>query len=62
MWDDLWAALALVLVLEGLMPFANPRRYRETMATVAQFNERSLRFIGLVSMLAGLGLLYVVRT
>ncbi|MSR15679.1 MAG: DUF2065 domain-containing protein [Gammaproteobacteria bacterium] len=62
MWQDLMAAGALVLVLEGILPFLNPRRYRETMQAITQFNDQTLRGIGLLSMAAGVGLLYFVRT
>lgn len=60
-WSDLWAALALVLVIEGLMPFLAPAAFRRTMASVTQFHDGQLRTIGLISMLAGIGVLYFVR-
>lgn len=62
MWQDLLAAGALVLVLEGILPFLNPRRYRETMQNITQFNDQTLRTIGLLSMVVGVGLLYIVRS
>ncbi len=61
MWNDLLTALALVLVLEGIMPFINPAGLRKMIVVVAQMNDVTLRFIGLSSMLAGLLLLYLVR-
>lgn len=61
MWTDLGAALALLLVLEGMLPFVNPRRFRESLAMVQQFSDRGLRVLGLVSMLGGVILLYMVR-
>lgn len=61
MWNDLWAALALMLVLEGILPFLSPARMRRLLAVMASVDERSLRLSGLLSMLAGLGLLYLVR-
>ncbi len=60
-WSDLWAAFALYLVLEGLLPFASPRRWREALVTIAELDDGSIRRIGLVSMVAGLVLLYFVR-
>ncbi|MDZ7748946.1 MAG: DUF2065 domain-containing protein [Halofilum sp. (in: g-proteobacteria)] len=60
-WGDLWSALALVLVIEGLMPFLMPAAFRRTMASVAQFPDGQLRTVGLVSMLVGIALLYLVR-
>ena len=60
-WSDLWAAVALYLVLEGLMPFANPGAMKRALAQLSQLDERTLRIVGLVSMIAGAVLLYVVR-
>lgn len=61
MWQDLWTALALMLVLEGILPFVSPRGYRDMMRTVGQLDDKSLRNAGLGIMLAGLVLLYLVR-
>ena len=61
MWSDLLSALALVLVLEGILPFLNPAGLRKMMITAAQLDNRSLRITGLLSMVAGLLLLYFVR-
>ncbi len=60
-WGDLWAAFALYLVLEGLMPFLNPGGMKRTLLQLAQLEERTLRTAGLVSMIAGVLLLYFVR-
>lgn len=61
MWQDLLAALALMLVLEGILPFASPRGFRNLVRAVSETDDRSLRVSGLVTMLAGLALLYLVR-
>ncbi len=60
-WSDLWAAFALYLVIEGLMPFANPGGMRRALLQLSQLDERTLRIAGLLSMIAGAVLLYVVR-
>jgi uncharacterized protein len=60
-WNDLWAACALYLVLEGLMPFANPGGMKRALAQLSQLDERVLRIAGFLSMVAGTVLLYVVR-
>jgi hypothetical protein len=60
-WNDLWAACALYLVLEGLMPFANPGGMKRALAQLAQLDERTLRIAGFLSMAAGAVLLYFVR-
>lgn len=61
MWNDLWAALALLMVIEGIAPFINPGAVKRMMATLVQMDDHSLRIAGLVSMLAGVALLYWVR-
>jgi uncharacterized protein YjeT (DUF2065 family) len=61
MWDDLWTALALVLVIEGILPFLSPSRMREAFITAARLDDRTLRIIGLASMVGGVLLLYAVR-
>ena len=60
-WHDLWAAFALYLVLEGLVPFANPGGMRRTLARLSAMDDRTLRIGGLLSMIAGALLLYFVR-
>jgi len=61
MWQDLWAALALMLVIEGILPFANPGGFRKMMQMVGDMDDKALRNGGLFTMLAGLVLLYLVR-
>jgi len=58
---DLFAAVALMLVFEGVMPFLDPARFRRTLLTAAGQDDRSLRVVGLLCMLAGVALLYAVR-
>ena len=60
-WADLGAALALVLVLEGLIPFLSPKGYRSMVQQMAQMPEQMLRNVGLVLIIVGLLLLYLVR-
>jgi hypothetical protein len=61
MWQDLLAAVGLMLVLEGIMPFLNPQGVKETLLQILQLEERILRLLGLGSMLLGLLLLYLIR-
>lgn len=61
MWQDLLAALALVLVIEGILPFLNPGRFRDMLRLLEQVDDAVIRRIGFISMLAGLGLLLLVR-
>lgn len=61
MGQDFLAAMCLVLVLEGILPFLMPRRWRDMMLSLAQVDERSIRMIGFGSMVLGAGLLYLVK-
>ncbi|MEE9141618.1 MAG: DUF2065 domain-containing protein [Gammaproteobacteria bacterium] len=60
-WADLLSALGLMMVLEGLMPFANPSGTRRTMAMLSQTDDGKLRIFGLISMVVGVALIYFVR-
>lgn len=60
-WSDLLAALALYLILEGLIPFFSPLAFKRFMQNMMTLPESTLRKVGLGSMVAGVILLYVVR-
>lgn len=58
--NELLSALALVLVIEGLMPLISPARWREVFSRVLSMSDGQLRFVGLASILMGLlGLLWL---
>jgi uncharacterized protein len=61
MWNDLWVAMALMLVLEGIVPFLSPDTLRRMLVSLIQMDNRSMRIAGLISMLAGVALLYLVH-
>jgi uncharacterized protein YjeT (DUF2065 family) len=61
MWENLLPALALVLVIEGILPFLSPRTWRDAMLQAGQLPDRALRIMGLSSMFAGVVILYFVR-
>ena len=61
-WPDFAAALGLLLVVEGVLPFLNPRGIKRVLATMATMDDGALRVAGAVSMLAGLLLLWLVRS
>jgi hypothetical protein len=50
-------AIALVLVIEGLLPFLAPSAWRETFRRILQLSDGQIRFFGLTSMIIGLLLL-----
>ena len=53
-WDVFWAALALMLVFEGVFPFLSPGGWRQTFLKLLQLRDGQLRFFGLTSILLGL--------
>ena len=59
MGSSLFLAFALMLVLEGLLPFVAPKMWRETFARLVRMSDGQIRFIGLSSMLVGLIVLIV---
>jgi uncharacterized protein YjeT (DUF2065 family) len=61
MWRDLFVALALLLVLEGIIPFLNPAGMRRTLLLISEMTDSQLRFAGISSMLIGTVLLYIVH-
>lgn len=61
MGKSLLTALALMLIIEGLLPFLAPGFWRETFRRITAMSDGQLRFIGLSSMLAGLLLLFFSR-
>ena len=58
LWQILGIGLGLALVIEGLMPFLSPERWRQVVQQIQQLNNGQIRFFGLVSMLVGLVIIY----
>ncbi len=61
MLDTFLQAVCLVLVIEGIVPFLYPGRWRSLVVKLAVVSDRELRIMGLVSMLIGAGLLFLIR-
>jgi hypothetical protein len=59
--EPLLAAFALVLVVEGVLPFLAPRLWRESFRKLVELTDGQLRFIGLVSIAIGLVGLWLIR-
>ena len=60
-WQEVLTAFALVLVIEGILPFVAPGRYRQMVAQIVRLGDNPLRNFGLALMIAGLLLLFFVR-
>lgn len=61
-WTDFFAAVAIVCIIEGIMPFLNPQAMKRLLARLAALEERELRLGGLFSMVVGLVILFLVRS
>ena len=61
-WPDLAAALGLLLVIEGLLPFLSPAGLRRLLAAVATSSDAALRIAGAASLVAGLAVLWLARS
>ncbi len=61
MWQELAVAFSLMLVVEGVLPFLYPRRWKRMVQLLASIDDRSMRIMGLISMVLGLLLLTWVR-
>ncbi|MFM2065142.1 MAG: hypothetical protein RLZZ584_51 [Pseudomonadota bacterium] len=59
--DTFWLALALVLVLEGLMPLMSPQRWRQVFEQVLKLSDGQVRFLGLASIACGLLLILLLQ-
>lgn len=61
MGTSLWAAFALMLVIEGVLPFLLPGVWRETFRRLTEMTDGQIRFVGLSSMLVGLLVLFLTQ-
>ena len=59
--QDLLTAFALLLIIEGLLPFLVPQFWQKTMRDLSRFNPKAIRVGGIISMLAGAFLLQFLR-
>jgi hypothetical protein len=62
MLQDILTAFALYLIIEGMIPFVGPNRFRRTVEQISRLSDNHLRIAGLVAMAAGLLLLFIVRS
>jgi uncharacterized protein YjeT (DUF2065 family) len=61
MWEQLGIAFALLLVIEGMLPFLNPSGWQKTLRTISEMPSENVRIIGLFSMIVGVILLYLIN-
>jgi len=59
--NSLWVAFALMLVIEGMLPFLLPSLWRDTFRRLTEMTDGQIRFVGLSSMLVGLLLLLLTQ-
>ncbi|GAB4216283.1 MAG: hypothetical protein Fur007_16030 [Rhodoferax sp.] len=58
--ETFWLSMALVLVIEGFMPFVSPATWRRTFEQILRLSDGQLRFFGLCSVLIGLVLIWTL--
>jgi len=59
---DYWLlGVAMMLVVEGMIPFVSPRLWRETFSKLVTLTDGQLRFVGITAMVSGLLLLYWIK-
>ena len=61
MWRQFGVAIALLFVIEGIIPFLSPSRWRNLVQVMAHMDDRTMRAMGLFSMLFGVVLLYLIN-
>ena len=61
MWHELAIAFCLMLVIEGILPFVAPGRWRRMLMMLDQIDDATMRWIGLASMLTGTVLLLIIN-
>ncbi len=59
--NELLSALALVMVIEGILPFLSPKSLRGYMLQMINMDDRALRTAGIVLMVTGMVMLYFVK-
>jgi uncharacterized protein YjeT (DUF2065 family) len=59
-WDLLFGGIAVMLLVEGLLPFASPKGWRSVFERVLQMTDGQIRFLGLASIVAGLVMLAII--
>lgn len=60
-WSEILTAIALLLVIEGMLPFVRPGLYKQLLAQIARVSDSQLRMYGLSAMIAGILLLFFMR-
>jgi hypothetical protein len=61
MWQQFGIAIALLLVIEGIIPFLSPTGWRKTLQIISEMPDEKVRLIGFVSMISGVILLYLIH-
>jgi len=62
LWEQIGAALCLVLVIEGILPFLFPARWRTLAESLRSVDDKTIRLVGFGSMMLGASLLFLVKS
>ncbi len=61
MWETILAALALMMVFEGILPFISPSAMRKAILQMLQMSDNALRLVGAISILSGLAIILMIK-
>lgn len=61
LWHEIAVAVCLMMVIEGIIPFLAPQRWRKMVQYLAEIDDRNMRMMGLSSMLIGTVMLYIIN-
>lgn len=61
-WTYLFTALGMMLILEGIVPFIRPTKWKQVLVLIAQFDDFRLRIASFILMMAGLAIIYIARS
>jgi uncharacterized protein YjeT (DUF2065 family) len=59
--EGLLVALAIVMILEGALPFVSPRLWRDTFSKLIELSDGQIRFVGLIAIVVGVVVLLILR-
>ncbi len=61
MWSEVLLAFGLLMVVEGILPFLSPRRFRQALLNFAAIEDRGMRIIGLICLVGGMLIVQAVK-
>ncbi|MBT8142382.1 MAG: DUF2065 domain-containing protein [Gammaproteobacteria bacterium] len=60
--NNFWAVLALVLIIEGLLPFLSPKAFKDYLRTMLEFEDTTIRRIGMLMLMSGAAVFFLINS